>query len=146
MHRTYTVEVTRINFLQASEAIDTRHAQQLAQTISEQQAWCLPIPIERCSGLVMDGNHRLFAARLLGLSHVPCVLLDYTDSRVNVRHWATDQAFDLEALYRAIGAGQLLPYKTTRHAFAPALPSINVPLADLRQAAHPAPVKRIRHA
>lgn len=134
MHPTYTVEMTPIGFLRASEAIDTGHARQLASSITEQRSWCLPLPVERGSGLVMDGNHRLFAARLLGLSHVPCVLLEYSDSRVSVRHWAEDRAFDLQQLYRVIAAGRLLPYKTTRHAFAPALPSINVPLAELGQA------------
>lgn len=133
MHPAYIVEMTPIGFLRASEAIDTRHARQLASSIIQQRSWCLPLPVERDSGLVMDGNHRLFAARLLGLSHVPCVLLDYGDSRVSVRHWADGRAFDLQWLYQVVAAGRLLPYKTTRHAFAPALPSINVPLVELGQ-------------
>lgn len=60
-------------------------------------------------------------------------MLDYTDSRVSVSAWADGQAFDLALLYGTLAAGRVLPYKTTRHRFRPALPSINLPLALLCQ-------------
>ena len=131
-HR-YDIELTAIDTLRASEAIDEGHARALARDILSQQQWRTALPVERGSGLVMDGNHRLFAARLLGLRQIPCVLLDYADGRVSVSAWADGQAFDLARLYGTIAAGQVLPYKTTRHRFQPALPSINLPLALLRQ-------------
>ncbi|KTT03107.1 hypothetical protein SB14R_18170 [Pseudomonas oryzihabitans] len=130
---TYNIELTVIDALRHSEAIDEDYAKCLARDILNQQQWLTVLPIERSSGLVMDGNHRLFAARLLGLQRLPCVLLDYADGRVNVSTWANGHSFDLAQLYRTIAAGQVLPYKTTRHQFQPALPSINVPLALLRQ-------------
>ncbi|WP_273908873.1 transcriptional regulator [Pseudomonas fontis] len=134
MHPPYRIELTAIDQLQASEEIDEKHARQLARNISAQQAWRIPLPIECGTGLIMDGNHRLFAARLLGLSHLPCVLLSYDDPRVSVQHWHNGLAFDPGLLQGMLGTGRLLPYKTTRHAFAPALPPINIALADLRQA------------
>ncbi|MCG8291802.1 MULTISPECIES: transcriptional regulator [Pseudomonas] len=133
MDHGYDIELTAIHTLRASEAIDERHARALARAILDRQQWCSAVPIERRSGLVMDGNHRLYAARLLGLRTLPCVLLDYSDRRVSVHAWADGQAFDLAYLYGTIAAGQVLPYKTTRHRFQPALPSINLPLALLRQ-------------
>lgn len=133
MQPPYCVELTALDQLQASEEIDVNHARQLARTINVQQVWRFPLPIERGTGLVMDGNHRLFAARLLGLSHLPCVLLNYDDPRVSVKHWHNGEAFDPQLLHSQLGAGKLLPYKTTRHAFAPRLPSINIALTALRQ-------------
>ncbi|WP_449432231.1 transcriptional regulator [Pseudomonas putida] len=139
MHYSYAIELTAIDTLHASEAIDERHARALAQDILARQQWCTALPIERHRGLVMDGNHRLFAARLLGLRQIPCVLLDYADPRVRVCGWADGKAFDLARLYLTLAAGELLPFKTTRHHFQPALPSINLPLALLRQDKPPPP-------
>lgn len=69
-HR-YDIELTAIDTLRASEAVDEDHARALARDILSQQLWRTALPIERGSGLVMDGNHRLFAARLLGLRRIP---------------------------------------------------------------------------
>ncbi len=47
--------------------------------------WTAPLALERDSFAVMDGHHRLAAARYLQLARVPCVLLDYEQVTVVAR-------------------------------------------------------------
>lgn len=127
--RAYCVSVKPISFLRQSEHVDEGHVHSLALTIERLEAWTTPIPIERSTGIVMDGNHRLRAAMLLGLRCVPCVLLDYLDPRVRVTHWRTNAPFCIASIGRRIlHDKRLFPYKTTRHSFAPTLPQTEIPL------------------
>lgn len=112
--------------------VDESHVCHLAATIREAGDWTTPIPVEKESGIVMDGNHRLRAAAVLGLRYLPCVLLDYRDARVSVTHWQTGEPFCVRDICRRILRDNLLfPYKTTRHRFAPVLPRTEIPLSLL---------------
>ncbi|MGT2477312.1 transcriptional regulator [Paraburkholderia terrae] len=93
-----------------------------------------PIPVEKQTGIVMDGNHRLKAAALLSLRFLPCVPLDYLDPRVSVSHWDTGAPFCVNSIGRRVLQDRLpFPYKTTRHSFAPTLPHTDIPLLLLRK-------------
>ena len=128
----YCVALKPVSFLRASEMVDESHVCCLAATIREAGDWTTPIPVEKASGIVMDGNHRLRAAAMLGLCYVPCVLLDYRDPRVSVTHWQTGEPFCVRHISSRILRDNLLfPYKTTRHRFAPVLPRTEIPLALL---------------
>ena len=125
----YCVAVKPVSFLLQSEMVDEDDVRQLAKTIREAGKWTTPIPVDKETGIVMDGNHRLNAARLLCLRYVPCVPLDYLDPRVTVSHWQTGAPFCLESIGQRILQDRLpFPYKTTRHRFAPALPQTEIPL------------------
>lgn len=131
----YCVALKPVSFLRASEKVDEAHACRLACAIREAGEWTTPIPVERETGIVMDGNHRLRAAVLLGLRHLPCVLLDYQDPRVSVTHWHTGEPFCVRSICRLILLDKrLFPYKTTRHRFAPLLPLTEIPLMLLHGA------------
>lgn len=127
----YCVSVKPIDFFQASEEVDEAAVASLVHTILESGVWKAPVPVEASSGIVMDGNHRVRAALLLGLRYLPCVLLRYDDSRVTVHDWKAGTVFDVEEIRRKVGNRQLLAYKTTRHSFNPPLPRSEIPLALL---------------
>lgn len=132
MKTAYDVILKEIATLRQSEEIDPVNVRLLADSIARSNAWMVPIPVDRRSGIIMDGNHRLHAGVLLGLTRLPCILLDYDDPRVSVEHWHTGQPFEIDTIYRTIMSRQILPYKTTRHSFAPSLPQIEIALATLR--------------
>jgi len=128
----YCVALRPVSFLRASEMVDEDHVCRLAVAIREAGDWTTPIPVEKQTGIVMDGNHRLRAAAMLGLRYLPCVLLDYRDPRVSVTHWQTGEPFCVRRICKRILRDQLLfPYKTTRHRFAPMLPRTEIPLSLL---------------
>ncbi|MBN3857503.1 ParB N-terminal domain-containing protein [Paraburkholderia sp. Ac-20340] len=129
----YCVAVKPIEFLVQSEAVDHTNVDKLVCEIRTSGKWTTPIPVSRETGIVMDGNHRLTAAAILGLRHLPCVLLDYLDPRVSVTEWKTGIPFQVDAiLQRLLCEKALFPYKTTRHAFAPSLPVTDIPLDILQ--------------
>ena len=100
------------------------HAVTLADTILREQLWRIPIALERTSLAVMDGHHRLEAARRLGLKYIPCLLLDYDSVEVD----ATRQGYLVNSheIVRRARTGELYPPKTTHHRFPSPFPICNI--------------------
>lgn len=61
--------------------------------------------------VVLDGHHRVEAARAIGLRRIPAVVLDYSSERVIV----TPCSIRKEDVIRAAFEGRKFPPKTTRH-------------------------------
>ncbi|SDT22531.1 ParB N-terminal domain-containing protein [Pseudomonas granadensis] len=127
----YQIALRALCEVRQSEQVDPANVTMLCESIVRAGHWLEPIIVERSRGIVMDGNHRFTAALQLGLKRVPCIQLDYGDPRVCVRHWQTGQVFEVERIFRTIARGEMFPYKTTRHAFDPALPVVAIPLERL---------------
>jgi hypothetical protein len=131
--QSYEIVLTSVSFLRSSEETNLDNVLSLSRKIEDEGRWTTPITVEKHTGIVMDGNHRLHVARLIGIQHIPCVLLEYNDPRVDVFHWSHDTPFDTRAIFASSAENRLLPYKSTRHIFSPAIPSTNVPLRSLFQ-------------
>ncbi len=129
----YALTLQPLGRLLPSEETDPQHVQALAARIVACGEWRVPLPVERSTGLVMDGNHRLRAAALLDLACVPCILLGYEDPRVTVHCWRTHAPFDVARILTSAEQRTLFPFKTTRHRFEPPLPDCRIPLAALRR-------------
>jgi hypothetical protein len=130
-HPHYAIELRPLSFFRESEEIDRGASLRLAEQIQRMGHWTVPIPVDFDTGIVMDGNHRLNAARHLKLAAIPCIPLRYDDPRIAVECWNTGDRLRPDDIVRQILAGGTLPYKTTRHLFAPTLPTANIPLAVL---------------
>jgi hypothetical protein len=128
----YLVAFCPLARLRASEEVHPDRVQALARRIRDEGRWLAPLPIDEASSLVMDGNHRLRAAHLLGLRRLPCVLLDYADPRVSVACWRSGRPLDPQGIVAALAGRELLPPKSTRHRFDPPLPATRIELALLR--------------
>jgi len=132
-HHTYQITLKPISFFLPSEEVNTNDVQRLAAKIRGNGIWTTPLPVDGATGLVMDGNHRLRAAAMLNLAYLPCVLLNYQNPGLMVLDWQTGMPFDIEHIYRVVVHGKkVLPYKTTRHLFSPALPGTAISLDELR--------------
>ncbi len=46
-----------------------------------------PIVVDKTTGLVLDGTHRLAALAETGCQFAPCALIDYNDSRIILERW-----------------------------------------------------------
>ncbi len=123
------------------EEHDEHRALRLARHIGRVGVWTAPLVVERDSLVVMDGHHRLRAARALGLSVLPAVLLSYEDGGVVLQAWRRGEHWSPAAVLSCGRSGQLLPRKTTRHLFQPAIGAVAIPLARL---AGPPGVKEAR--
>jgi hypothetical protein len=87
----------------------------LADKIQSEGFWTVPIKVERNLCLVMDGQHRMEAAKKLGLRVVPAVELDYADVEV----WSLREGYEVkpELIVQRALSGEIYPYKTAKHKF-----------------------------
>ena len=128
----YVLALRSLDTLRASEQVLDERVRALASRIQHEGRWLAPLPIDEASGVVMDGNHRLRAARQLGLRRLPCIALSYGDPRVSVACWTTGLPFDPRQVFATLARGALLPPKSTRHRFEPPLPATRFELELLR--------------
>jgi len=129
----YIIRLEEVACLQQSEEVSQEAVEALSDNIRRGGFWTTVIPAEMASGWIMDGNHRLNAARYLELKYIPVVRLHYDDPRVSVLRWDNDQPYPLEQVNHEARRGALLPFKTTRHRFNPLLPDVNVALDILKR-------------
>ncbi len=130
-HRILLVPVSD---LRPTEETMTEHVFEVKADIERAGIWTDPIRVERSSLAVMDGHHRLAAARLLALTMVPCVAYKY--SEVLVTSMRCDYAVDEVTIIARALTGDLFPFKTTRHAF-PDQPKSAILIQALRTSMHP---------
>ncbi|MCC2112166.1 MAG: ParB N-terminal domain-containing protein [Hyphomicrobiales bacterium] len=131
----YEVVIADRDRLLPSEHVFAERVDWLTAKITTDGLWTAPVPVDRDTGLIMDGNHRYIAAGALGLAQIPVIPLPYDDWRVTVVCYDDPGVyFDLDRLRQLARSGGLLPPKTTRHLFNPQLPSTDIPLDRLRPA------------
>ena len=94
-----------------------------------------PIIVDSESMVILDGHHKCNAAEVLGLSTVPVVMVDYQySSGIEVRTWpgcGRDEISKDEIVEMGL-SDELFPPKTSRHIFPFDIPTIRIPLDELR--------------
>lgn len=127
---TLPIHYVQVDRVRPNECHYPEHAAVLAKTILSEQLWRIPITLERNSLAVMDGHHRVEAARILQLKYIPCLFLDYDQVKVS----ATRLGYVVtpQEIVRRAKSGELYPPKTTRHQFPSLLPICNISLLLLR--------------
>ncbi len=126
------VQLIAIEVLRPHELVDATHVEYLTRQIVEKGHWLRPIVVDRESHIVMDGHHRLEAARRVGLSKIPCALLDYNSDDIRVVETHSGIAFDVALIKSAAECGDRLPIKSTKHIFSANIDSVDIPLEQLR--------------
>ena len=102
-----------LELLRPHEEIEWKAALELSQRIGLIGEWTAPLAVAQGSFCVMDGHHRLAAARILRLKRVPCVLYHYDQIPVYTRR--PEIAVDSGSILERSRSGVLLPPKSTRH-------------------------------
>lgn len=105
---------------------------EVIDSIARSGRWTAPIVVEKESLAVMDGHHRLAAAKRLALPRVPCLMLDYAQVTVQARR--NEYCVDVAQILERSRTNRLYPPKTTRHIFSRALPTCDLDLAVLKGA------------
>ena len=94
-----------------------------------------PIIVDRESMVILDGHHKWTAAKSLGLARVPVVMVDYlVDEGVLVDVWpdcGKESITKTEVLEMGL-SGDVFPPKTSRHTLPFNIPSIRIPLSELK--------------
>ena len=94
-----------------------------------------PIIVDRESMVILDGHHKWTAAKSLGLARVPVIMVDYlVDEGVLVDVWpdcGKESITKTEVLEMGV-SGDVFPPKTRRHTLPVKIPSIRIPLSELK--------------
>ena len=94
-----------------------------------------PIIVDRESMVILDGHHKWTAAKSLGLARVPVIMVDYLiDEGVLVDVWpdcGKESITKTEVLEMGL-SGDVFPPKTSRHTLPFNIPSIRIPLSELK--------------
>jgi ParB-like chromosome segregation protein Spo0J len=126
----YELRLLELARLRPTEEVDAAHVRLIAAEMRRDGVQRQPVLIERQSFAILDGHHRFHAARLLELSAIAAVVIDYEDPRLTLLSW-TDRRFTRHDVLAAARSGQLLPRKSTRHVLDPPTPCAPVALRDL---------------
>ncbi len=126
------IQLMTIDILLPHEYVDLDHVIHLKKLIVKDGHWNQPIVIDRKSNIVMDGHHRLEAAKKVGLRKIPCAIFDYFNDNVSVIKMGTEDAFDVSLIKLAAESGQKLPIKSTMHVLGENVAAVQIPLDELR--------------
>lgn len=125
-----------VNFVDVSSLIriedfDNFRASKLKDIILEENAWTVPIIVEKEHHLILDGHHRFEVAKMLGFSKIPAIIVDYNDIDV----WSLRKEFEINqntVVEHAYKENKIYPYKTVKHKYNFIIPSIKYNLGDLK--------------
>jgi hypothetical protein len=128
-------ELVPIGWLLPHEEVKARNVDKLHEMTLRWRAYTKPLLADRQTGAILDGHHRYHVGLRLGLSRLPCILVDYLDDdSIELDVWP---ACGLESLTKQqvidmAKSGEVFPPKTSRHRYSDHLPPIAVALDVLR--------------
>ena len=114
-----------------TEEHDRLQAIKLASHIVNIGFWTIPIALDSLTNGIMDGHHRLNAAKHIGLKRIPCIVMDYENGGVRVFSWRDNITCSASTIRLMVRNSARYPMKTTRHLFNPSIEEIKVPLGLL---------------
>jgi hypothetical protein len=130
-----TIEFVAVSTLRHIEGFSRRRVTWLAKKIQREGIWTKPVVLDRDHHLVMDGQHRMEVARLLGLAVVPALIFDYRDVEVwslRPEHYTVNA----EEITARVLRDDIYPYKTAKHRFpCGELPVLSIPVGELLSSA-----------
>lgn len=126
----FSVHLLETHKLRHIEGYNQERSQWLADKIQKDAFWTTPLAVSEGDFLVMDGQHRMEAARILGLSKVPVVYFSYDDVSIFSLRPEKFQVSVSEIRQRVVSKN-IYPYKTVKHILPMLEQTCATPLQDL---------------
>jgi len=113
------IEWVDINFLKEHEAVKEKKATAYLRFASRRKTIrAKPILIDRETGVILDGHHRYFVAKRIGLLIVPCICVDYLeDDNIIVLPRKREIPVSKKAVIDMGLSGETFSPKTTKHVY-----------------------------
>jgi len=127
----YDLSLIPLASLRKHERHDQEKVNALINQINLAGIWSHPIIVDQEYHIILDGHHRYEAACRMGLSYIPCAVIDYDNERIAVDAWREGEIIDRHAVRNAALSGQLMPIHTSRHKFSEPIKSEEIPLEYL---------------
>ena len=126
------MKLIKVEKLLPIEGYGPKKAEKLGKKILKDGQWTRPVCVFKLQTktIIMDGHHRVEAAKILGLKRIPCEF--YTYDEVELKSMRKQyNVTDIEIIQRAL-SGDLYPYKTVRRVFPGGYPECEVNLEELK--------------
>lgn len=123
------IEMIDVDTLLHIEEHDAERVEHLKEKILNDKIWKVPIVIEK-NGLVLDGQHRMEVAKVLGYKKIPAIRVAYDDVKV----WSLRKEIPISSnkVIKNAKQGKVYPYKTVKHKFTFMVPqNLSIPLEEL---------------
>lgn len=104
-----------IKKLKPHERISKKRLEKLKLELIKDGFLKKPIVVENKKFIILDGHHRYYFLKELGLEKIPCLLVDYENIDVLPRRKKYKNVDLKKFVYQTVAQGELLPYKTTKH-------------------------------
>ena len=112
------IRLLNIAELRIHEAVDEVQILRIMKSIEESGKFYPPVLVDLKSKVVLDGHHRLWAAKRLGCKRLLCYCVDYTsDDGVVLCSWRPDVTVTKQDVVDMGLSDELFPQKTTRHIY-----------------------------
>jgi choline kinase len=115
-NKLHNIEFVRVDKLKHIENFSAKRVINLKKKIIKDKYWKLPIKIDEKLNLVMDGQHRMEVAKLLGFKYVPCLKFDYKKIKI----WSLrpkTHTVSVKKIFKNYERNKIYPYKTVKHFF-----------------------------
>lgn len=130
-----SVSLVPVEWLKAHEEIRVRARDKLLDMTKRWGGFTKPLVVDKKTGSLLDGHHRYSVARLLNLTSVPAICVDYLfDETIIVETWPNSDYEEItkKDVVDMCLSDDLFPPKTSRHMFAYDIPPIFISLDALR--------------
>ena len=134
------LEFIRPEELHPHEAVDEDRKRNILAMMRRTGIFHPPLLVDSETRVILDGHHRLSAAKELGCVRVPCYCVDYlNDDSIVLETWRSDLAPTKAQVIEMGLSGKVFPRKTTRHIYVIPDSIAPTPLARLTDH-HPDPI------
>lgn len=104
-----------INKLKPHEKISKKRLENLSLELIKDGFLKKPLIVENKKFIILDGHHRFYLLKKLGVKKVPCYIVDYDKIAVFPRRKKFKEVDLKKLVYETVLKNKLLPYKTTKH-------------------------------
>tara|TARA_B100001250_G_C19791166_1_gene786561 strand:+ start:902 stop:1309 length:408 start_codon:yes stop_codon:yes gene_type:complete len=129
------VDLVLVEWLKPHEQVKEKARDKLLDMTQRWGGFTKPVLVDRETGSLLDGHHRLSVAKRLNLRLIPAICIDYLNSDlIAVELWqnASVENLNKEMVLEMCLSSDLFPPKTTRHITTFDYPPIMVLLEHLR--------------
>ena len=128
----FSIELLCVNSLRPHELHCSDHAKKLSNRIQIEGIWTAPVLVALKDWVILDGHHRVSAAKRLKLKKIPCCVVEYQHAAISVGSWRDGYSLCKVKVLKAAQSGSLYPIKTSKHCLRFEIPSVQVELQKLQ--------------
>ncbi len=109
------VQLVDLNKLLQHEEVDLNHLKELIAEIASDKVLKQAIVVDKNTNVIIDGEHRFTALKILGCKRIPVVYIDYNSPEIEVQPWRGGERLTKKDVINAGLSGKMLPPKTSKH-------------------------------